>query len=211
MPIIVTQDAVNFFRQHAGYSVAPGETQAQGKTRGAKALAKAEQWAKREGLVAVWRYDDDVDASFVDTWEPDQQAEWHAESHYVEYCILYRPCPEHGADCKHAETLASLSGIFDGGQQLPARDRGRTGTGGPAMKVTAELSVCVDCYFYAANGEFDPDISPEREREITDAFDSSSSQLVCGNDDTNEFSWRPCQLCGTTLGGSRHSVVELGK
>ena len=27
--------------------------------------------------------------------------------------ICYRPCPDHGWDCKHKEVLASLGGIFD--------------------------------------------------------------------------------------------------
>lgn len=49
--------AVAFFRKHAGYSIASGETKAQGKTRGAKALARAEMEAKARGWTVEWEDD----------------------------------------------------------------------------------------------------------------------------------------------------------
>ena len=48
-----------FFYDHAGYSVGPGETKRQGKTRGAKRLALAEQYAKDHDWVFEWEYDQD--------------------------------------------------------------------------------------------------------------------------------------------------------
>lgn len=106
--------AIQFFRENAGFSYDPKtETPAQGKLRCARLSAKAEAWAKAEGLEYVWEFDDMADASFVDTWEPAEQAQWHAETHEAWYCSLVRPCPKHGVQCKHAETLASLGGIFD--------------------------------------------------------------------------------------------------
>lgn len=67
--------------------------------------------------------------------------------------------------------------------------------------------VCVDCYYYAANGHAD-DTTQERRAEIEKAFASYGPNLVAG-DDLAEFSWRPCQLCESPLGGSRHEVHKL--
>ena len=43
-----------FFCQHAGYSQGPGETEAQAREVGAKALALAEKWAKDNGYEFKW-------------------------------------------------------------------------------------------------------------------------------------------------------------
>lgn len=98
--------AYQFFFKHAGYVVGR-------RAEGALDMACAERAARDAGIVFVWAPDDDADASFVETWDPKQQKEWHASEHYAEWCRVVRPCPEHGADCRHAETLASLSGIWD--------------------------------------------------------------------------------------------------
>ncbi len=50
-------DAVEFFLEHAGYSIAIGETEAQGKRRSAEALARAEIWAEFNGLSVQWEDD----------------------------------------------------------------------------------------------------------------------------------------------------------
>ena len=92
-----TYAAYRFFKEEAGYCVGQ-------RALGAYKLAKAEQEAKRLGLVASWRPDDDADLSWMDDSE-------RAQSHDVEYCTLYKPC-----DCgheNHHEAVASLSGIVD--------------------------------------------------------------------------------------------------
>jgi len=48
-----------FFYEHAGYSVAPGETKRQGKLRSAKALAAAKTYAREQGWTYAWEYDSD--------------------------------------------------------------------------------------------------------------------------------------------------------
>ncbi len=53
----VSSKAVDFFRKQAGYSVRGGETVAQGKTRGAKALARAEAEAEARGWTVGWEHD----------------------------------------------------------------------------------------------------------------------------------------------------------
>lgn len=63
--------AERFFFEHAGYSYGPGETARQGRIRGAKALARAEVWAKTVGLTYEWSDDPDgADIQKEDgTWE----------------------------------------------------------------------------------------------------------------------------------------------
>lgn len=57
---MTTKKAEDFFYEHAGHSFDPKrETPEQGRRRGARQLAEAEQWAKDEGYDFVWRDDDD--------------------------------------------------------------------------------------------------------------------------------------------------------
>jgi hypothetical protein len=69
------------------------------------------------------------------------------------------------------------------------------------------FSACVGCYYYAANGHAD-DTTSERVAEIEQAFSENGPNL-CAGDDLTEFSWSPCELCGSTLGGSRHEIHKL--
>lgn len=88
--------------------------------------------------------------------------------------------------------------------------------------------VCVDCLHLAANGELPEDATTptgeltERGREL---FESPANlpgsypgadHSDCGHDgdhdtliecETHEFSWSPCDGCGTRLGGSRHAMI----
>lgn len=57
--------AVAFFRKHAGYSVAQGETLEEGKLRGARELAAAEAWLVGQPHQVEWREDDDADRSWL--------------------------------------------------------------------------------------------------------------------------------------------------
>jgi hypothetical protein len=91
--------AYRFFRDNAGYIV--GE-----RARCALSLARAERDAKEQGIAFRWEWDSDADLSWMSDAERQQE-------HEVEGCIAYIPCPDHGADCKHATVLASLWGIVD--------------------------------------------------------------------------------------------------
>lgn len=105
-----TLTAYQFFLEHAGYSYDPQtETAIQGRRRCARNLAFAEAWARAEGLVYEWQ--DDPDCTENDFDFPEDKA--HVREHGAVGCILYRPCPEHGADCKHAVVLGSLWGITE--------------------------------------------------------------------------------------------------
>jgi hypothetical protein len=66
----------------------------------------------------------------------------------------------------------------------------------------SDVFVCVDCGFYLANGEVenpDPGWSPTLLDRRWHGW-----QLVNGDSDKDhEFSWSPCEGCGSTLGGAR--------
>lgn len=66
---------------------------------------------------------------------------------------------------------------------------------------TIEYSVCRDCLMYVAYGH---------ENETMQAHIArTGGHFVPDGHSDNEFSWRPCELCGSTLGGSRHGVSLL--
>ena len=96
-----------FFLENAGYATPPGRAVC------ALELARAERWAEQEGIEFRLEDDPDADASFVETWPVRDQEAWRKQTHACYCMICYKPCPEHGWDCKHKEVLASLGGIFD--------------------------------------------------------------------------------------------------
>lgn len=71
------------------------------------------------------------------------------------------------------------------------------------------LSVCVDCIAYLANGG--DELEPSRAAEIAAAIERQGGHVVaaCGADCEGGFSWAPCELCGSTLGGERHAAAVL--
>lgn len=77
-----------------------------------------------------------------------------------------------------------------------------------------EYSVCEDCLLAIAHGETDHDISEATERELNGRTGHFSTGVEQTEDDPDgvgydEFSWRECELCRSTLGGSRHGVTLL--
>jgi hypothetical protein len=98
--------AYRFFFEHAGYIVGR-------RAECALSLAKAEQWANDQGLEFVTKPDCDADLSFADTWPARERDEFKRQDHEVICARLIRPCEDHGTECLHAETLASLGGIVD--------------------------------------------------------------------------------------------------
>ncbi|BAO58539.1 hypothetical protein [Pseudomonas phage KPP25] len=81
-----------------------------------------------------------------------------------------------------------------------------------------EYSVCNDCLLFVADGEppeNGADIEAAMRREIGEA---KNAYFVCGVEPTeddpdgigeNEFSWQWCELCLSTLGGSRYGVTLM--
>jgi hypothetical protein len=77
------------------------------------------------------------------------------------------------------------------------------------MRVEVELSICVDCLQYLANGG--EELEPARAEEIAAAIAKQGGDVVpaCGEDCEGGFSWSPCELCGSALGGERHAAAVL--
>jgi len=104
--------AAHFFFSRAGYSYPTGADAAgirAARWDGARQLAQAERWAGDEGLIFAWV--DDPDCTEDDFEHEADKA--YVREHGAVGCVLYRPCPDHGIDCRHAEVLASLWGITE--------------------------------------------------------------------------------------------------
>jgi hypothetical protein len=79
------------------------------------------------------------------------------------------------------------------------------------MITSDPLMACVDCLMFVANGDEPEDESIDLGACITAHLDLRPLQhLVCGDSEQDdEFSWRACECCGSTLGGSRHQLFLL--
>jgi hypothetical protein len=65
--ITVTAEAIAFFREYGGYSVATGETDAQGRERSAREMAAAEAWlVAQPGFQVRWVQDNDYNPDDYD-------------------------------------------------------------------------------------------------------------------------------------------------
>ena len=94
-------------------------------------------------------------------------------------------------------------------------------------------SICTDCYFYSHYGadSLADYITSEMEQDIKQGFDKLGNvhmadhhgehcTLCIGKQDIESwctcsethFSWSPCEICGSNLGGNRHDVdiIEMG-
>jgi hypothetical protein len=91
------------------------------------------------------------------------------------------------------------------------------------MKVIRDdLWLCDDCLFYAVNGDTSGIDDPQRERDVIEGvnalgphlvpdFDSEVPEDADEDNGIEEFSWKPCDACGTRLGGGRHRFAVLGE
>ncbi len=83
------------------------------------------------------------------------------------------------------------------------------------MKVVEEGMCCTDCILLLANGECGDNAETEAVQACIAAFRPGvrSEYLVCtSTEETDvEFSWSPCECCGSRLGGSRHSFARLAE
>lgn len=85
------------------------------------AMARAERALAASDVMAVWADDDDPDWSFVETWSEVDGKRWKRSEHVAETCRLVIPCQRciddglygSAGECRHAEIIASLSGIID--------------------------------------------------------------------------------------------------
>lgn len=90
-----------FFYDHAGYSFAAAtETAEDGRTRGAKALARAEEYAEEKGWYILWG--DDGEADFQE-----EDGSW-SSAPAVSAALMENYYAENASTC-----LASLGGIME--------------------------------------------------------------------------------------------------
>lgn len=76
-------------------------------------------------------------------------------------------------------------------------------------RVQYTLMACTDCLQYVANGEVAEggQWSPEA---VSEVMGGDERWLCCGDSEIDdEFSWSPCECCGSHLGGSRHELAVV--
>lgn len=81
----------------------------------------------------------------------------------------------------------------------------------PQVRVFKVLESCEDCAFLFANGDI-PEDRPDLPELVCAKWPPAEGYHLClGNnaDGPDEFSWRPCESCGSRLGGSRYYVDVL--
>ena len=102
--------AFRFHFKHGGYALGQ-------QAQGALEAARAELEMKRRGVVFSWLPDDMADWSWLEGKDEKGRylfrKAYREGPHEVEMCDAMIPCEDHGTDCPHAVTLASMSGIFD--------------------------------------------------------------------------------------------------
>ena len=70
-----------------------------------------------------------------------------------------------------------------------------------------ELKACTDCVAAIANDDY-PDDDARAESIIAGEryWWQEGYVVVNGSDETDHFSWSPCDLCGSHLGGARETL-----
>lgn len=77
------------------------------------------------------------------------------------------------------------------------------------MEDVIEMDACVDCVAITENGETDTPGAAER-YEFAAAQMANYHFFVSGDEeDRTDFSWRPCEFCGSTLGGYRDRIIAI--
>jgi len=78
------------------------------------------------------------------------------------------------------------------------------------MRIKQELLSCIDCVAFVANGEI-PESRPHLVNEIRARLGADARRLAVTCGDQIDFSWAPCQCCGSPLGGSREAMVVYAR
>ena len=73
------------------------------------------------------------------------------------------------------------------------------------MEHVDTLEVCADCLLFVANGDL-----PENEEHAAAVLTGAERHphMHAGTKELG-FSWRPCQCCGSKLGGDRFDAIVL--
>lgn len=79
--------------------------------------------------------------------------------------------------------------------------------------ITHEIDICEDCLMASANGLQGWDY----DENWLEAYEKACERYgadptpACGEDCDGHFSRRPCDFCGSTLGGYRHPAVIMAR
>jgi hypothetical protein len=80
-----------------------------------------------------------------------------------------------------------------------------------------DCTACTDCYATAALGapsddpDYTPAVIPLSSIDAGERVETGHRFPLDGDSDTREFSWTPCETCGSTLGGDRYAVSVWGR
>jgi hypothetical protein len=67
-----------------------------------------------------------------------------------------------------------------------------------------DMEICVDCAMVHANNDWSG-IEEDRIAEVEQGLEQYP--FLALGDDTIDFTWRPCQACGSRLGGARFTAT----
>lgn len=86
---MISQEAIEFFKEHGALSVRPGESDAEARERNARDYAEAEVAASARGWVVTWEIDQDADTTPTDNYFVSGNPQWSAilrdaEGEYLE-------------------------------------------------------------------------------------------------------------------------------
>jgi hypothetical protein len=81
-----------------------------------------------------------------------------------------------------------------------------------ATVIVDEQWVCVDCLMVIANDDATGIEDDDRAEAVRRAVYGTEGYWVADSTEETdlEFSWSPCDCCGSSLGGSRHRCAILG-
>jgi hypothetical protein len=67
---------------------------------------------------------------------------------------------------------------------------------------------CTDCALWLANGDPPPDWTETEFDAWQDRIEAEwGGWYIAIGDDTTDFTWSHCQVCGSTLGGARYNFA----
>lgn len=132
-----SKSSIEFFKEYAGYSVAPGETQDQGRTRSAEILAKAEAYAEEHDWHVEWSYDEESCSGCE--CGSDECNCFTGKPHETLGAVLYDSDIQPDAIGANAHVLGSLWGICE-----PSREYRRVINAELASEALAELQAKIE-------------------------------------------------------------------
>lgn len=78
------------------------------------------------------------------------------------------------------------------------------------MQTAITLTGCVDCLFFAANGDVEDDETRTRLHYRFSQWEDDGYIIMPGDTDLDTaFSRQPCECCGDTLAGERFGLVGV--